>query len=95
MAFKVIWERGEHIKEGIYMDGKRAYNRFWPSIPIIHLLVYKCTPFEQRYRKEKNRRNKRRNENDRKKEKNCKFGVFGRTSDFNVIIGGLDFNSLG
>ena len=36
---------------------------------------------EQRYRKK--RRNKRRNENDRKKEKTCKLGVFGRTSDFN------------
>ena len=40
----------------------------------------------------KNRRNGRRNENDRKKEKNCKLGVFGRTSDFNIFIGGLDFN---
>ena len=29
-----------------------------------------------------------------KKEKNCKLGVFGRTSDFNNIIGGLDFNIL-
>ena len=28
---------------------------------------------------------------ERKKEKNCKLGVFGRTSDFNIIIGGLDF----
>ena len=41
-----------------------------------------------------NRRNERRNENDRKKEKNCKLGVFGTTSNFNIIIGGLDFNIL-
>ena len=40
----------------------------------------------------KNRRNERRNENDRKKKKNCKLGVFGRTSNFDIIIGGLDFN---
>ena len=31
---------------------------------------------------------------ERKKEKNCKLSVFDRTSDFNIIIGGLDFNSL-
>ena len=31
---------------------------------------------------------------ERKKEKNGKLGVFGRTSDCNVIIGGLYFNSL-
>ena len=31
---------------------------------------------------------------ERKKEKNCKLGIFGRTSDFNIIIGGLDFNIL-
>ena len=29
---------------------------------------------------------------ERKKEKNCKLGVFGRTSDFNYFIGGLDTN---
>ena len=29
---------------------------------------------------------------ERKKEKKCKLGVFGRTSDLNIIIGGLDFN---
>ena len=45
------------------------------------------------------RTTERRNENDRKKEKNCKLGVFGRTSDFIIIIiiiiiGGLDFNIL-
>ena len=31
---------------------------------------------------------------ERKKEKNCKLGVSGRTSDFNIIIGRLDLNSL-
>ena len=46
-------------------------------------------------RKRRKRRNERRNESDRKKErKNCKLGVFGRTSDFSIIIHGLDFNSL-
>ena len=39
------------------------------------------------------RTNERRNENDIKKEKKCKLGVFGRTLDFIIIIiGGLDFN---
>ena len=33
-----------------------------------------------------------RNENDRKTEKKCKLGVFGRTSDFEIIMGGLGFN---
>ena len=31
---------------------------------------------------------------ERKKEKNCKLGVFGRISDFKIIISGLEFNSL-
>ena len=31
---------------------------------------------------------------ERKKEQNYKLGVFGRTSDYKIIIGGLDFNSL-
>ena len=47
---------------------------------------------------EKGYRRKRTNENDRKKEKNCKIGIFGITSDFIIIIiiiiGGLDFNIL-
>ena len=40
------------------------------------------------------RRDWRRNEKERKKDgkKNCELGVFGRASDFNIIIGGLDFN---
>ena len=45
-------------------------------------------------RRKKKGRDERSNENDRKKEQNCKLGVFGRTSDFNIIIGGLDFNNL-
>ena len=34
------------------------------------------------------KRNKRRNESDRKKEQNCKLGIFGRTSDFNILSRG-------
>ena len=50
-------------------------------------------------RKWRKRGKERKNENDRKKERkkergNCKLGVFGRTSDFNIIIGGLDFSIL-
>ena len=51
-------------------------------------------PIEKGYRRK--RTNERRNKNDRKKEKNCKIGIFGITSDFIIIIiiGGLDFNIL-
>ena len=31
---------------------------------------------------------------ERKTEKNCELGVFGGTSDFNIIIGGLDLKEF-
>ena len=38
--------------------------------------------------KEEKREKKREREKDR--QKMCELGVFGRTSNFNIIIGGLD-----
>ena len=44
---------------------------------------------------EEKKRNERRNENEEKEtEKNCELGVSGSTSDFNIIVGGLEFNIL-
>ena len=40
------------------------------------------------------RRNEERNENDIKKEQNCKRGVSGRTSDFNIYRWNLICNDL-
>ena len=43
-----------------------------------------------------NGRNERRNENDRKKEREklLTWRIFGRRSDFIIIIDGLDFNLI-
>ena len=52
-----------------------------------------------RKKAEKERKSEGRNENDRtterKKEKNCRLGVSLQKSDFNIIIGGLEFNIFG
>ena len=49
-------------------------------------------PIEQRYRRKTGKRREEMRTRERKTEKICELGVFGRTSDFNIIIGGLDFN---
>ena len=43
---------------------------------------------------EKQEKREKKRTTERKTEKICELGVFGRTSDFNIIIGGLDFNIL-
>ena len=51
-------------------------------------------PIEQIYRIKRGETREETRTRGRKAEKNCKLGLFGRTSEFNIIIGGLDFNSL-
>ena len=51
-------------------------------------------PIEQICRRKTGEAREETRTTDRKKENNCKLGEFGRTSDFNIIIDGLDFNCL-
>ena len=50
--------------------------------------------FQAKIEKKKGETREETRRRERKTEKICELGVFGGTSNFDIIIGGLDFNIL-